>query len=346
MNQISKSIPVQRSAPGYFWAAIACLIAATAALLFLPYSYGVGTERYSLAKLFWTTWNGSEDWEHCMFVPIIAAVLIYLRKDALQTTPYKSSLWPIAFVLMGLGLYIIGIKADVFSIGEYSVFFFFLSAFLWLFGLPKFKCILFPLCFLIFAIPIPASDTTIAFPLRMQMTEMATHMLNFIGLPSIQVGSAVISAPDKVLNIAEGAKFAVDIASPCSGMRSLFALMMVSALYAYFSVKPTWKQILLFCCSVPLAIAGNLARILILTFGTLMFGAPFAIGSLEHPTWFHMLAGFAVFFVALGGLIFIGWILQTDWIALVREINQRTKSKATEKASVTKTTSPKDKDVY
>ncbi|MEO8206814.1 MAG: exosortase/archaeosortase family protein [Chthoniobacterales bacterium] len=345
MNQASKSLPVRYSASGYLWTAIIGLIGATALLLFIPYSYGVGTERYSLAKAFWTAWNGGEDWEHCMFVPLIAAVLIYLRKETLEATPYKNSIWPIGCVLGSLLLYIVGIKADVFSIGEYTIFLFILSGFLWLFGLPKFKSILFPLCFLIFAIPIPASDTTIAFPLRMQMTDMATHMLNLIGLQSVRVGSAVISAPDPGLNLAEGARFAVDIASPCSGMRSLFALMMVSALYAYFCVKPTWKQLVLFCCSVPLAIAGNLARILILTFGTLMFGAPFAIGSLEHPTWFHLFAGFAVFFVALAGLIFIGWVLQTDWITVIKNINNRAKSDSVSQTTDTKPRS-KDTDVY
>ena len=35
-----------------------------------------------------------------------------------------------------------------------------------------------------------------------------------------------------------------------------------------------------------------------------------AIGSLEEPTTFHMLSGFLVFAVALGGMLGVGWLLQ------------------------------------
>jgi hypothetical protein len=39
-------------------------------------------------------------------------------------------------------------------------------------------------------------------------------------------------------------------------------------------------------------------------------GSAVAIGTEEHPTTFHMAAGFFVFVVALAGMAVIGWILQ------------------------------------
>ncbi len=88
---------------------------------------------------------------------------------------------------------------------------------------------------------------------------------------------------------------------PCSGIRSLFALTMIAALYAYFAVKPMWKQFIVFACAIPLAILGNLLRILMLTFGTIAFGTEFAIGKdaleellmVSHGRWircFHRCA--------------------------------------------------------
>jgi exosortase/archaeosortase family protein len=67
----------------------------------------------------------------------------------------------------------------------------------------------------------------------------------------------------------------------------------------------------LFLSSVPLAIIGNLLRILMLTFGIMTIGPETAIGrdSLTDPSWFHMLAGYLVFAVALGGMLGIGWLL-------------------------------------
>ena len=76
-------------------------------------------------------------------------------------------------------------------------------------------------------------------------------------------------------------------------------------------MKNWWQKWILFICSAPLAIAGNLARILMLTIGTIVFGPEFAIGknALSEPSWFHMAAGYLVFFVALGGMVGIAKIL-------------------------------------
>jgi hypothetical protein len=60
-----------------------------------------------------------------------------------------------------------------------------------------------------------------------------------------------------------------------------------------------------------LAVLGNLVRILMLTLGTIAFGSEFALGKnpLEHPSWFHMLAGYLVFIVALAGMMEIASLL-------------------------------------
>jgi hypothetical protein len=65
-----------------------------------------------------------------------------------------------------------------------------------------------------------------------------------------------------------------------------------------------------FVLSPALAVAGNFGRMMMLTFGTMFLGSAVAIGTEEHPTTFHMAAGFFVFVVALAGMVAIGWILQ------------------------------------
>jgi len=130
--------------------------------------------------------------------------------------------------------------------------------------------------------------------------------------------------------------------------------MMVSALYAHFTLETWWKKWILFLCSVPLAIAGNLVRILTLTLGTMMFGAEFAIGknALTEPSWFHMGAGYMVFAVALGGMVGIGWLLNggaTGFAGRIRSLvtqNQR-RSRISEKVeSGPATPKQKRQDLY
>jgi exosortase/archaeosortase family protein len=130
-----------------------------------------------------------------------------------------------------------------------------------------------------------------------------------------------------MLGITAGKKFEVDVADPCSGIRSLFALMMASALYGNFTLKTWWQKWILFLCSAPLAIAGNLARILMLTIGTIVFGSDFAIGKnpLTDPSWFHVIAGFIVFAVAIGGMIGISRLL-LDFSSIRTRVVQALKS--------------------
>jgi exosortase/archaeosortase family protein len=86
--------------------------------------------------------------------------------------------------------------------------------------------------------------------------------------------------------------------------------MMVSALYAHLTLRKGWQKWTLFLLSPALAVAGNFGRMMMLTFGTMFLGSAVAIGTEEHPTTFHMAAGFFVFVVALAGMAVIGWILQ------------------------------------
>jgi exosortase len=183
---------------------------------------------------------------------------------------------------------------------------------LWFFGWDFFKWIAFPYLFLFFAWPMPFLDM-VAFKLRVLMSAFSHGFLNLIGIEAIRVGTAIVSAPDFSYGIPQGAKFSLDVADPCSGIRSLFALTMVTALMAYFTQNKIWKQWVLFICAVPLAVAGNFVRILMLTFGTLLFGSEAAIGTLEHPSFYHMLSGYVVFIIALGGALVIGWLLNGGW---------------------------------
>ena len=53
----------------------------------------------------------------------------------------------------------------------------------------------------------------------------------------------------------------LDIAAGCSGIRSLMALLMISAAWAYIAKMALWKKVLLFLSAFPLAILGNALRV-------------------------------------------------------------------------------------
>lgn len=274
-----------------------------------PYASGYGAARVSMFKFMEFVWR-SPEWEHCWLVPIAVLGLVYYRRKTLADIPVAGS-WPgLGALLAVFFVYWVGYLADNIYVGYAALLGFCGAAALWLLGWNWLKALSFPVAFLVFMFPLPFMDNFLAFPLRIFMSTFSVGFLNLVGLSCMQSGTAIVSAPDFAAGLAAGERFAVDVADPCSGIRSLFALMMVSALYGYLVMDRPWKKWVIFLSSIPLAVAGNFARIIMLTLGTITLGPETAIGSLEKPTLFHQASGYLVFAVALGGMLAIGWLLQ------------------------------------
>lgn len=291
----------------------------------IPYATGYGFSRVTMTFMMRELWE-LPDWEHCYLVPLAVAFIIYEMRDRLVgIKPVPFPLLGIPILLFGLFLYWAGQRVDNQYIGYAAMQWLIAAWIVLLLGWRFMLALAFPWMFLIFLWPLLFLETYLAFPLRLIMSDASVNALNILGIESIKVGTAILSASDSLSGLPAGAKFSVDVADPCSGIRSLFALMMVSALYGFFVFKTWWKHALIFAFSIPLAVLGNLVRILLLTVGTLAFGAEFAIGEgLEDPSTFHMVAGFFVFAVALGGMLLIGWILNFDfpgWFQKLRMLN-------------------------
>ncbi len=297
----------------------------------IPYTMGYLAHRVTIASHLQTMWS-LEQWQHCWLVlPALAAVL-YLDRQRLSAIPLRGSQLGLVALLVAYALFWAGYRVDNVYIGYISLhamvgaLILFLGGWRWLWAL------IFPLLFLAFLWPLYFMEEQITFPLRMVMSRMSEVVLTLVGIDVVRVGTGLVSAADPASGLAQGERFSVDVADPCSGIRSLFALMMISALYGHFTLKDWWQRWLLFFASIPLAILGNLVRILILTLGTILFGAEFAIGrdAITDPSWFHMGAGYAVFAVALGGMLGLGWMLSRlpAWLKTFLTAKEQARPKA------------------
>jgi exosortase len=289
-------------------AGVATLV--VAAMLLFPYASGYGLGSDPLWRLLVTLWNASDEWKHGMFVFPAAAILLFLKRKELAKVPIKGSSWGLLLIVVSLFLYWLGFMANVQYLGYLAVQLMLGGCVIWFLGLRFFKAVFFIWCFLFFAYPFIFLEELVAFPLRLLMSEASVRFLNLIGWHSIRDGTAIVSAGDPATGIVTGQRFSVDVADPCSGIRSLFALTMISALVGILSFRTGWKVMLLFIAALPLAVFGNFCRILMLTFGTVAFGSNFAVGTLEHPSWFHVVAGFVVYIAALIGIFVLASLLK------------------------------------
>ena len=157
------------------------------------------------------------------------------------------------------------------------------------------RLFLFPAGYLLFCIPMATFLDFVTIHLRYLASNTSLWVLNGFGFDAVRDGTAVISRG------AHG--FAVDVAEPCSGLRSLFALMALTAGYAYFN-QPTWtRRAMLFACSVPLAVAGNVARIVSICVLASCTDPQFATG------FYHDYSGYIVFIVAIALMVLAGEII-------------------------------------
>jgi exosortase len=295
------------------WVEVAVAFAVVIGLYgFIPYNFGFESKARSVFEMLQRFWSdpSTADWHHGMIVPLISVGLILHRAKELQKVVIQPSGWGVLGVVAALALFWVGYKIDITIVGFLSLQLMIGGLILWLFGWEMMKAVAFPYAFLMFAYPFYFLDTIVAFPLRGLMCQMSQFFLNLVGVDTLRVGTALVSAPDYAKGLAQGQRFALDVATPCSGIRSLFALMMVSALYAHLTLQKGWQKWVLFLLSPALAVLGNFARMVMLTLGTILLGSAVAIGTEEHPTTFHMAAGFFVFVVALGGMVGVSRILQ------------------------------------
>lgn len=278
---------------------------------FVKYTTGYGQTRGTIFTAVYAQWQ-LEEWGHCMMVPFAAGLIVFLDRAKLLTLPMVGAASGFWILCCGFFLYWFGFKADNIYFSYAAAQILLAGLIVWFGGWGWMRELSFPWLFLIFMWPLLFLENFISFPLRMLVSHAGVVILNLTGTPAILNGTGILSAADPLLHIAQGERFAVDVALPCSGMRSLFALLMVSSLYGYFSIKGAWGRLTLFLVSIPLAIAGNICRIVMLTVGTMIMGSERAIGSLEHPSFFHMLAGYVVFLVALGGMVLVAGLI--NWV--------------------------------
>ncbi len=245
------------------------------------------------------------EWTQCLFVPFIVGWMVYWLWPRLREMPVRGSTQGYAILGTGLVLYLLGFLAENYYVGVVSMEVVYCGLIVLFLGWPIMRVLFFPVAFLLFMWPYGFFED-VAFQLRLLMSTLSHHTLTLIGVPNALNGTAIISPPNQT------PPFAIDIADPCSGIRSLFALVMIAALAAFVLYRHTWQKLIILALSVPLVILGNLVRIIMLTLATIHFGEKFALGENDHPSWFHEGAGYVVYLINFGCLLGVGWLL-TKW---------------------------------
>lgn len=226
-----------------------------------------------------------EDMSFGWFVPLFSLYVLWTQRRELKAAAGRPSLCAVLVSIPFVALALLGTRGVQMRF-EQIAFIGLCVTLPWaFFGRAVARLCVFPAAYLAFTIPLATFLDVVTIHLRLLASGAALAVINGFGVDAVRQGTAIVAG---------GAHpFSIDVAEPCSGLRSLFALMALTAAYAWFHQPTWWRRAALFACSIPLAVLGNVVRILTICLVAAGADPAFATG------FYHDYSGFVVFFVAI-----------------------------------------------
>jgi len=235
-------------------------------------------------------WNTANDFLHGRIIPIAFIIFTILAWKKMRLEEIKPSFWGIFIVLFGIALYLASKRTLQPRLALIGLPFIITGATQFLFGWKVTRLMLFPAFFWYFAIPLPGIQQATNF-LQVFVTDACYVTGKLVGIDLVNTGDQIRHATKD---------WDVEIAAGCSGIRSLMSLVMISAIYGYYTQRENWKKIVIFVCAIPLAVVGNFFRVFTIIVLCNMGYEETATGL------YHDYAGMFIFFpIALMGLMLI-----------------------------------------
>lgn len=234
-------------------------------------------------------WTTSVYDAHGVLVPFLAIGMVLGARGTLAAAPRSPETVGLGLTGAGLALLLTALLMNFKLLGGAALVVV-IAGMVWtLWGRTVLRLVAFPLAFLFLMLPLNYPlEIFIGFPLRLVSTKLSAMLLGLLGL-NVTVSGTVISTPN----------FSVAIESPCSGLKTLSALLMAGLVLSYFLHKRWWHRALIALLILPTAVFANALRNTAITLIGHLYGEDAAMG------WLHAFSGLAVFLLAMVLLILI-----------------------------------------
>jgi exosortase len=206
---------------------------------------------------------GSED-SFRFAVPAVVALLLWLRRKeimALKLDPW----WPaLGLVVFGLVVHVVGfiVQQSRVSVVGLVAGFYGLTGLVW--GYSWMRVSFLPFSIFAFAIPLGSLADPITFRLRLLVTQLVETICHYtLAIDVVREGTALKDPTGR---------YQYEVAAACSGVRSLVATFAFAVVLAFASLRGVWRRLLMMVASFPLAILGNLIRMMSIVIAAEIWG--------------------------------------------------------------------------
>ena len=238
---------------------------------------------YPALEILVTKWSHSDEYSHAFIVVPIIFYIIWSKKNTFAENLTGSSTLGLAVIIPSLALYLFALFTQVDTIILLSMFLTVVGILLYFTGLKGIKQFATPLLLYLLLIPIPDQlYVSLTFPLQLRVSEISEIILRSLHVPMLREGN-IMNIPHMNFEVIEA----------CSGLRSIIALLTISVLSGYFTLKKFTSKTILIMASVPVAILVNIIRVVSMILLYYFFNLNLTEGAS------HTIAGLAIFLTAM-----------------------------------------------
>jgi exosortase len=249
-----------------------------------------------IAAWAWIRYRPEYNQEHSRLIPFIFLFLLWYHREALLKARKEGNNWGLALIGLGILIYVVAARSLQARLALVGLPVLLGGVVLYLWGKQVARIVAFPIAFLIFLVPAAAIEQT-SFRLQFVITGIVEWLSALLGIKIYSVGTT--------LRAVDGS-WGFDISEGCSGIRSLIAMVMITAIFVHIVERKLWKKITIFGLSVLFAIIGNVGRIFTIII-LARLGFPKFAGGLYHDY-----SAFIIFPFALGAMVLTSRLLNMD----------------------------------
>lgn len=237
-------------------------------------------------------WRAVDYQSHGFLVPVVSLWVALRERYRWRRIPVAPDARGLAVLVVAFGAYLVGLAAASTPLQGLALVAALAGAVLYARGAAWLRALAFPIGFLLFMVPVPpAWISPLVVRLQLFVSDASVRLLHALGVAVAREGNVLLLPGGESLFVAEA----------CSGVTSVVTLAPLGVLLAYLSLRRPLLRALLVAAVVPLAMAGNLVRVVATVLVSLRFGADVAT---EGPP--HELLGVLTYAVAVGLLIAVG----------------------------------------
>jgi exosortase len=240
-----------------------------------------------------------DQYTHILLIIPVSVALIFLDwKPLKDSSAFSVSLGAILLASATLATVFVNLRFISLQPGEQlaanmlALVVWWIGSFILCFGTSAFKGAVFPLCFLLWIVPIP--EIVLGPIVRLLQQGSAASARSFFASAGVPI------AQDGTLLTIPG--LTIEVARECSSIRSSLMLVVTTMVLAQMLLRSPWRKALVIAVAIPLSVLKNGLRIFVLGMLGTRVDPSFLSGRLHHQ------GGIIYFLIALAAIFVLLWI--------------------------------------